>query len=537
MTKSKAAKVQQNATFARISFFTFGEPPPRNRINVYDGYYVPGVTRGGAYSSLVGFEFVKNLGQPAGQLSLTLKGHKAAGNGAFAGKPWPELIEEGDWWGIDIVKNGVRQGLSFGRIDSVSVDIQAGMGEGAVVVNIKGRDVGYALQDTPVFFDPHNPVLDNALGIQMMTIIDRAVGKPHEVIGNVIKGFLGGLGAQPFAGHHHIPGGVSEGTPIDESGAIRWVDGVDFDSCMQDDLRGKLLAQSMFTPSPQPIWSFVQSWLNPVMNELYIDAVPTPGYPKKACLTMREKPFVNSSDKGESPWFSLRQWRIESSLIKSINLSRGANRINYVSLSGEMLVGINEESMVSTFLTVTNKDSAVRYGLRRLEEYTRYMDETKNTGAQVEHNDWLNLIVSWNVLNHEHWSGQIVLGEMRSEIRVGDKIALINGPPAHYEAFPADEGEPAGAITFYVEGVKHRYMTGEQPIAETTLLLSRGHPEPARVPDVVEEVAKWENLLQQGKGSANDQNSLNNTTEAEAEAIDGYDSQGDTLIVETNQGD
>lgn len=512
--------VRRNTTLARLSFFTFDAPPPLNRIDAYDEFALPGLGIPNE-SSLVGFEFSKNLGEAAGRINITLKGKKLKGTPVYAGQPWPKLIAEGDWWSLDVIKNGVNIGLSFGKIDGVGADIQAGMGEGTVVVTVNGRDVGYALEDTPVFFNPHNPILDNALGVQMMTIIDRAVGSPGQLIPNVIKGYLGGLGLDPFAGHHQIPGGLVPGTPVDASGAVRWVDAVDFTSCVQQTLRGLLLAQPMFTPSPQSIWDYVQAWRNPVLNELFIDSVPEPGFPKQACLVMREKPFVNATQGIASPWFSLRTWNIDASMIAGMNVQRGPNRVNYVSLSGEMLVGINEESMVSTFLTVANKSSVSKYGLKRLEEYTRYMDDSKNTAAQIEHNDWLALIVAWNAINHDHWQGQITLGEMRPEIRPGDKIAVLNGPPAQYGAFPTDLGVPAAALTFYVEGVQHRYMTGQSPVAQTTLTVSRGYAEASRAKAVVAEASPltWENLLTT-TGSRNNPVQLNTTTPLQDALLD-----------------
>jgi hypothetical protein len=507
--------IRRNTTFARLSFFKQDGVPPLNRIDAYDELALPLPLGEGVATSLVGFEFSKNLGEAAGRITITLKGYKLRGNPIYAGQPWADLIEEGDWWGLDIIKNGTEQGLCFGRIDSVGVDIRSTTGEGAVVVTVSGRDFGYALEDTPLFFNPHVRELDNVVGAQMMTIINTAVGTAAEVITNVIKGYMGGLAVNPLACQHKVPAGLVQGTPLPD-GRVKWVDGLDLTSCVQQNLRGKLLTQPMFTPGAQSMWDYLQAWRNPALNEMFVDTVPKPGYPKQACLVVREKPFVNATQGLASPWYSLRTWSIPAELISGMNVSRGLNRINYVSLSGDQLVGLNEEALTTVFLTVADVESVATHGLRRLEEYTRYFDEVKNLGAQIEGQDWLGLIVSWNALNHEFWTGTINLGEMRAEIRPGDRVVVINGPPAQYPAFPSDGKVPQVALSFYVEGVQHRYMTGQAPMATTTLTVSRGYPDAIRALDVAAAAnpAKWENLIGT-TGSRNDPTKLNTTTPLE----------------------
>lgn len=481
--------VGRNTTTPKLSFFRFTEP---HRIDVAaDGE-----------SGLVGFEYVRQLGEPAGQINFTLKGYRGR-------DPWPELVQEGDWWGLDIVKNGVEQGLSFGRLDRVGVSVSGA--EGRVSVSVSGRDFGCALMDTPVFFSPHDPVLDNALGIQMMTIIDRAAGTAGEVAVATIRGFMGGEGAQPFAGHFMIPPGLVSRRPT----AVRWVDGINFTRAVQPGLRGELLTQPMFMPSGSPaLWQYVDTWRNPVLNEMYLECSPLPGYPKAGYLVVREKPFENPVDGRKSPWFRLRTWNVDASTIKTMSVGRGANRKNYISLSGEMLTGLSEESMVSTFLSHADLADVQRHGLRRLEEYTRYMDDAKNIGAQIEHREWLSLITAWNVLNHRYWQGTIALGEMRAEIRPGDRIRIINGPPGGYDGFPADGGNPDKALTFYVEGVRHAFREGPRPTAETVIGVSRGFIDGERIPEITAAVERFAPIVSTA-GSANDPRVLNTTTAQE----------------------
>ena len=513
--------VRRNTTFARVSFFTFHH----GRIDAYDEE----AGEGNVASSLLSFNFTKTLGEASGRATIVMKGYKVAGNHEFVGKPWVELIEEGDWWCIDIIKNGVHQGLSFGRIDSVGLEINANIGEGQVVVTVQGKDIGFALEETPIYFNPYDRAVDNALGIQMMKVIDKVKGRADEVVVNAIKGLMGGLSQKRAEGAPETNSAAILGGPLSvpeglSGGGLNagryWVDFVDFTACVQRNLRGRVFTPAMFTPEGSPsVWQFIEGWRNPAMNEMFLDSVPLPGTPKLACLTLREKPFVNAADGEESSWFKLRNWDVESSMLKTISLTRGLHRVNHVSLMGDMLNGLSEDSL-GVYPPVADIESIDRYGLHRLEERTRYFDEVGNIAAQVETKDWLFLIVSWNALNHEYYQGSLGLAEMRAEIRVGQKVSLINGPAAQYKGLPTDNGIAKQALTFYVEGIRHSYTTGQAPTATTTITVSRGMVEGERLERIIETNAKYEGLNEIGSGSRNDNTALDTLTDIEADSID-----------------
>ena len=106
---------QSNTTFAKVSFFRSDEPSFSARVDAFD----PLAFRGFGNSSLVGFTFSKSLSQPCGSVEITLT--ESCRHGIYEGIPWSQLVKEGDYWGIDIVKNGVEIGLSMGRVDLVNV--------------------------------------------------------------------------------------------------------------------------------------------------------------------------------------------------------------------------------------------------------------------------------------------------------------------------------------------------------------------------------------------------------------------------------
>jgi hypothetical protein len=236
------------------------------------------------------------------------------------------------------------------------------------------------------------------------------------------------------------------------------------------------------------------------MNELFIDTGARPGYPKKAFVFMREKPFENNVQKLSSPWFTLPTWNVDATLVQSANLTAGGNRVNHVQLVGD-LAASGAPTFFGAYKPRVNLRSIGQHGLHRIEEHTRFFD-IEGTAFATTHANWLQLVISWNALNHRYWTGMINLGEMRVEIRPGQKIAIFNGPLGGYEAFPADSGVPylgfgtgVDLLTFYVEGVQHQWTAGPQPMATTNLLVSHGYVEGFRTLDLAKEiVTNWQDL-------------------------------------------
>lgn len=510
---------KQNTTQVRLSFFTHALE--NNRLDAYD------VVFGGneaTRSSLVGIEYAHDLSDDSASMTVTLKAYKESDLPAGTrGRPWVSLIEEGDWWGIDIVKNGKVIGLSYGRIDSVDLTIQAGaVGAATGNVIVKCRSMASVLRDTPIYFNPFDPAIDNALGINMLAVLDRLAGSPGEVCSSMIRGLMGGGGVDAIlGGHYELPAGLAGTQP-----GQRWVDALDFETCTNLSLRGITLLTSAISPEGAPsVWDFVQSWRNAALNELFVDVNPTPGYPKSACLVVRERPFVNASDGADSPWSKLLTWYVDADLIESVELSRGHNRVNHVHLLGDLSAVLNNDPF-GQYLPVANVDSIRRYGLHKLEESTQYFDLTGPSGFSIESRDWLSQIVSWNAINHEYWQGTIALGELRPEIRVGQKLAVYNGPVGGYLGLQAggirrrpDQAPEAESLTFYVEAVQHVWREGESPVARTILTVSRGYVEGERLHAVREAFEGFE--VPQGTGAPeSDGTLLNVLPEADARALD-----------------
>ncbi len=503
---------KSNTTHTRVEFHTWA-----NGLIVVDTTTNPS----NPTTSLIGWEHSQRIGDAASTIAISLKGY-AFQPGPHFGKPWTDLVAEGDYWLVETNKNGRKHTVMFGRVDSVALGLTANMGEGQAVVTVNGRGYGFQLADTPVYFNPYDPLWDNAIGINMLEILEKIVGPADEVVFSMIKGMMGFFGGAALLGSHNrvppsfaamaettnsanlqtataftgqeAPGFVNQGAAADVKSY--WIDYVDF--LKRGDLRGEVFAADAIEPEGAPsVWDFVKTWMNPVLNELWMDIDPRPGH-RRAKLVIREKPYVNAADRDQSPWFNLFTRGVEASTLVGTSLTRGPNRVNHLILMGDLIPSLAQDTY-ALHPPAVNVASIERYGLRRLEEKTLFFPV--DTAHVSEINKWRSLVVSWNVLNHEYWTGQLQIGELRPDIRIGEKVAILNGPVAKYLGLPADAGmspnqvrpgrAPRDALTFYVEGVTLRYAAGEKPTMTTSLMVSRGMREGDRVRRLVREFAKW----------------------------------------------
>jgi len=503
---------KRNTTHARLSFYTHSVI--NNKIDVFDVFDLPGIT-GRKKTSLISFTFGDGIEAPFGSVTFMLKARKESFDFFYRqGKLWTELLEQGDWWKVEIYKNDQVVELSFGIIDAVGHLVSAGGGAVETVIQVSGRSYGFALTDTPVFFNPYDVTIDQAAGINMTQILQQCAGSPDSIVKTIIRGFMGGINKPLLLGGYiEVPLGLSVG-PLPQ----KWIAFLDDSSVLvgggvQDELRGITLITNLINPSSGgSVWDMVKSWSNPVLNEVFIDSSPLRSLlGPKVKLIMREKPFVNLVDNKLSPWFKLTTWEVDARLVEQLSLTKGANRINYVMLTGD-LAPVLQQNALGVYLPVSNGSSVDKYGLKRIEESTIYFDgEAAQVAGQLKpqppmsiaYREQLFLLVCWNMLNHRYWSGTITIGEMRPEIRKGEKIRLSNAYLAELPGFPRDLLLKGLDMTFYVESVQHNWSEGDgSPTSNTVLTVSRGYQEDLRLVAMAEEAVDWSLITTIPSGSA-----------------------------------
>jgi hypothetical protein len=511
---------RRNSTFAKVTFHSFD-------FGTIDGYAGPldGIfggkqrtlttRRGQLVGDIASFTTTKQLAGDGGSWSVTCKG-KVYGDIAQGGKTWSAVIRDGDWATINVVKNGAESHLMVGRVDTVAVAIQAGgHGEPDVTVTLTGRDSTAAPIDTPLHFNPYDPLHNNAAGIDMVKLFgDVFAGAPNECVPRILTAALGDNGAN-FGHPPLVPPGVVAASEA------KWSDGVDIVARVAK-CRGFLFAPALLNMGQvQSLWQLANQYANPAFNELWLDTDPEPGSAllgRKVYLNFRERPFVNTADGSGSPWYKLTEHIAPLSTVQAINLSRGRNRVNYVQFLGAF-ASIFQSDAMALAPPSYNEESIKRWGLRKLEMSSTYLSEESEGGADnwaAENRKWRDLLVAWNALNADYWEGTVMLAELRPEIRVGSKLVLTGGPPAGYTDFPHDGGDPAEAMTFYVEAVQHTWAAGQTPTAQTQLLLTHGYVEKSRLPDLTAALAKWKDVV--GTEGAKDDSTLGDYPTGDADA-------------------
>lgn len=461
-------RAKHQAVFPRIRFFTYAH----GEIPVFDEK---------GRTPLLSVTTQKRLGGPSGAFEMRLK--PVVMGGEHDGKIWTDLLDDSAHVAIDVIRDGVTFQVLLGKVDTVGISVgSSGAGVGTTIT-VSGRDMGYVLEDTQVYFNPYDPVHDNALGIDMLRIIDAKIaGKPHEFLVNLIAGMLGRRqGIALLGGHTQIPDGIAS------SPGSFWIDLLDTETAVQTDLRGLVFAPQVLTAEDaSTLWDYIEAWRNPAFNEVWVDTAPLAS-DRRVYLHLRERPFVNAGDEDFSPWFSpsLATHQVSARYLIPITLNFGMSRVNHVTLTGELFpqLGKDAYAIYSPFIDI---ESIQRFGIRKLEEQTRYIDDHQyDAGFGSEYAKWVSLVISWNCLNHLMWHGELSLGEFRPEISVGHKIFMLDGPPGLFRGLPRDEGDPLKAMSFYVEGVTHEIIGGAEPRAQTRLTVTQGYVEGRRVADTV----------------------------------------------------
>lgn len=480
-------KVRKNTTLCKISFYT--HDPIANRIDTFTdllGTQPP-------IGPVVSWSYQDRLGQAAGQVQIKLKPRippqtNVNTNPLFEGKTWSEVLNDGDWWVIDALKNGIEYRIGFGRIDSIGVEMIPGAaGEGQVIEIISGRTFGFGLEDTPIYFNPFDASV-SAVQLAVLDSLGKFAGSTDEILVPFLETVMGKNSVRPdvLLGHNRVPVGI--GTPDQ----VSWIGLCNTTKHVQTGLRGAVTNPSLVNIddpfSSQTLWATLDAWRNPTLNELFVDT-DLDTTVSKASLVLREKPFVNATQGITSPWFQLTKTTIDASTIQTLSLQKGLNRINHFLVMGSLTAEVSTDQYAA-YKAKVDDSSLGKHGLRRLHETSNYFENIELQGvigaaASVDGAEsWTNIVASWNVLNHLYFSGLVTSGEMVPKVRKGTRLFVENGPPVGYSGFPTDLGVELAQLSFYVEGFMHTWTEGEHPTAQTQIMVSRGFVEGSRALEV-----------------------------------------------------
>jgi hypothetical protein len=416
----------------------------------------------------------KTLAAASGTFSLTLR--------LPHDYPIRDEIRNADWISIWWQRGDQTFHGMLGNIDGVRRS--RGVSEGATTEDwiVNGRDVGKVFETAEVWFNEYAKFETNVGGQIFGGRLNYIPGgSPDRVVENLISAFIGGDGN--VGGAWRWPQGlrgrfgtfVADGLKLrilgtKERRATTITIGDSFVLAGGAGLlRGEMIDQvSLFQPEVgTKLHDMVTQWSNPVLNELYYDlyteddAESPPDRPKPMVF-LRERPFVNSIQGIDSPWFKIPTVRVDRSECGPDDLgSSDQERVNMIMLYARSSQNTQAEQFAAYPPAIDQLDAQVA-GLRRWERTIDFAG-IGSTGTGVswgeEIKTWETLLQSWYGLNHEWLNGSVNFNFILAEARIGYRL-IMQGK--------ADEDTTQA----YIEGVSTswRYPSG----GTTSLSLTRG---------------------------------------------------------------
>lgn len=459
------------------------------------GSFVPGVFR------IVGMSTQKSFGAPAGNFTLRLK-PEPGGNPSSLLDLWKE--PEGVWVYIWIQLNGQIFDVMLGNIDTVTEEFsRSGDGTRTVNFTVTGRDIGKVFAETELFINIHE-----RSGFVPAIPLYRALAEeiqftPAQIIDTLVREWVGndGLSDSQWQLPPSLYGGQSFYAALNRS-------------TIDPTTRGNAQELTILQPDQQgqKLWDAIQTYANPVLNEMWVDlahdpgsfasgenrllgpsapidpvtgkSIPLPSVKSlRPALYLRERPFI-SSEFNHLKWDRLPTHELRPDQIVAGQLAKGssAERFNYWELVGasaqtrsiNFIARVREQQDATVAgdgrignpgtVPIFNLTSIRRYGLRRFQQASRFFpvnDATLQELATGMIPRWLRLLHDWYSPAVREVTGTITTSYIMPWIRIGHRIKLRT--------------YSGSIITFYVEGVQHEYTYPQNGF--TTLTLTRGEAE------------------------------------------------------------
>lgn len=458
LDKRKNSRLDAQSTSTKIiaEFFSFPGKGFSGKSNSKLGFFKLGY--------ITGFSSSKQMGEPAGTFTLTLKKPKEMTTRQYSDL-WSD--PEGNWVLIQAVIDGEPHDVMLGVIDAVTDGVERSeLGTRSETYQIHGRDFGKIFAETVCLFDAMlGKSLDQYSEVANIIGARSINATPAQLLKLILKVWLFNK-ASSFA--FNLPwelppgmGGLAFANLLSTSGI----------QAMTRDKHGSVSDMTLLNPDGQiPLWDLMQSVSNGVMNELFVDLkwdgkktglVPT--------VTLRERMFPTSTSYGV--WEGISTFTVQRRDVQRRQLAKGGagNRYNFWSVTpvgaqGAALYNQIAKSGAVTGLPgsvpIINRLSLKRYGLRKNTNETPFIpygaDDIDWAQLGV---DWTKKIFDWYSVSPLQVSGTIGLTRIFPEIRIGMRLI---------------ESRTDGDMSYYVEGVEHSW--GYPGTGSTSVTVTRGQP-------------------------------------------------------------
>jgi hypothetical protein len=404
-------------------------------------------------ATLVDFSWSKQIGQPSAQWTATIKETSPKEMNIGGGD-----LMDGDWVLIEVVRNGVVFPLGLGVVDSIRINKRSSQGATVKTFSVAGRDHGALFEVQTAWSNLHIQSVGQLVkGFWTEAVKGSVGGKPSVMFETLINAtFQSGV-----AGTRNQSGWALPTQIFSLLGYDNFAEALSIKN--DSPTRGMYFNElQLWTQVGQTLWGLFQEWCNPLLNEYFVDFDNISSGDEEMEAVIRERPFINSTDMFDSPWFKLKRHTLPHWLIETYDVGRGGHdRFNIFEIVATY--GLDNTSEQSALISpMFNAESISTHGIRPFQQETKYISSGGQGDWIEEVKGWMALLVDWYGPNPYFLNGSVGIGTMFPEIKIGQRLRI-------------DVGEERSSETYYVEGLTHQWRFGPTGArGQSTFNVTRG---------------------------------------------------------------
>lgn len=400
---------------------------------------------------VVAFQWSKRLGEYPGRWSAIIKLGRHASIDIMAGDILP-----GDWVDVVVLRNGLEFPLLRGRVQTVRQADRSERGATVRTITLTGSDHGELFKTIIAWNNIYvQTIRELGYGLFTFKIEGAPGGYPSDLFERIVQATFG---AKPGATQSSwtLPPQLQDGDH-----AKTFLEQLDI---RKGATRGLYYNESALWTNPgETLDQALQRWTNPLLNEVLVDLDPFEG--PQMFAEIRERPFINTIDGYDSPWWSLPEWEVPNWLVDAGDLGRSDHErftIYMVNADMQYFPSIEQTAMAPPLYSTA---AIARHGIRPRLESTQFIASGADGRWVKERETWQRLLADWNAMNPYWLSGNKTCKILLPEVRIGDRFRIRAGTP--------DKD-----LVGYIEGIDMAYQwsasSTEGPNSRTTVHLTRG---------------------------------------------------------------
>lgn len=412
--------------------------------------------------SILSLNTVKTMGAPSGSWQATVKLAHDSDLDIAGGD-----IMDGDWVDIVYLRNGVEFQTMRGVVESARQRKISSGGATVKLFMLTGKDHG-APFETPIAWQSFwvQTLGELYRGIMTDKVKGAIGGSPDEMFEILIDAAFK-QGGDRNRSSWRLPPALAK--IVNTSEESYFYDALEVDA---DVARGAYYNEvQLWTQPGQTLHQTLQQWVNPLLNEVWYDL--RRGLKKiggraqpDMFANLRERPFPNTTDGLDSPWFKLDTLEIPDWIIQDYDIGRdGSQRYNLIELVADFGF-INPQESAAFAAPIWNYWDIQTHGLKPWQQNVRYVAKNNFVQGQwlEERKIWNKLVTDWYAPNPYVGSGRLGAGILLPEARIGTRVKY-------------DTGTEKTSERYYLEGVENKYSYSRAGHSgKTALTVTRGFP-------------------------------------------------------------